>query len=143
MWNLKSGGNKTELVYRSFLFLKDCSDRGLDMFRKMNANAHFLSYSKFLQSQGLAATEWTQPPSISCMRDVLSKAGDKFGTGNRPLTVSEWREKCEDRTERVQSNEEEAPSTPNFSMSEFSRLIVLMRDDEAVRMSFVGHFGLA
>lgn len=131
LWRLRSAGNKTDLVYRVFVFLKDCNERCVDVCGKMATNLHCPSLETFQGAHGRSCLDWKAPPSIEHMTNGLKGTGDMFSTPDRPLGRSE-RNVVLDCGEK----DEETLSNPKVTLSEFLRLVVLMRDDERVRASF-------
>lgn len=127
VWGLRSSGNKQDLIYRAFWFLKDCQSRNLNIFGKLAANIHCPSFDNFEKENSRSGMDWKEPPGDDVIREALKKAGDKL----------ESRDAIKQRVEREEGCNEVAdvPSTPNFTLSEFARLLVLMKEDEKVRES--------
>lgn len=124
VWGCRMAGNKSELIFRAFLFLSECHQKRLDIRQVMASNIHCSSFEEYIKAQELSCSGWKPPPHLSVMRNALVAAGDRVGENGRPMV--EEREPNEQQIE-------ERPSAPNFTISEFARLIVLMKDDERVR----------
>ena len=124
VWGCRTARNKSELIYRAFLFLKECYHKRLDIREIMESNIHCPSFEGFLEAQELSCESWKPLPNLSVMRNALMAAGDKVGEHGRPMVEGK---------KAGEHHNEEKPCAPNFSISEFARLIVLMKDDERVR----------
>lgn len=124
-WGRRATGNKDALLYRNFLFLKECHESNKSMESKMLTNIDCPSYEKFLDDQERTCADWKRIPAIDEMVKCLTAAGDKFddNTGVAAnLTV---------RPNSLGNRNNEG--MPNFSISEFARLVIVMRDDEKAR----------
>ena len=75
--------------------------------------------------------DWIEAPSFSFTKAYLLKIGDKFDKNDKPINSANRRYSvlC---VEDLEDCESERPR-PNFSVSEFARLAVLMQDDEVAR----------
>lgn len=50
-WGRRSTGNKPELLYRNFIFLKECKDSGKDIFGEMGNNIECPRFASFRENQ--------------------------------------------------------------------------------------------
>lgn len=62
VWGRRSTGNKSELIYRNFLFLKECKDNGREVARKMSTNIQCPDFEAFLKGQDTMGSAWKNPP---------------------------------------------------------------------------------
>lgn len=122
-WGLHSSGNKTDLIYRNILFLQQVKEDGNDIIQNMACNVECPSFEKFANNRELICVDWKEPPSKRDMAETLKKAGDKFedqeqgaATQVNPHAISQ-----------------PTDSIPNFTLSEFARLIVILQEDERAR----------
>lgn len=124
-WGRRATGNKDALLYRNFLFLKECNDGKKSIDTKMSSNIECPSYSKFLEDQERTCGEWKPVPKMDVMMECLTNAGDKFDGGNVAA--------ANDRFRQSVSGNDSRENLPNFTISEFARLVIVMRDDEKAR----------
>ena len=127
-WGRRVTGNRKGLIYRNFLFLKALNDSGKDLFNKMGSNIECPSFEKFMESQERTCGKWNKPPACWEMMEALKKVGDKFDEieGKRSGPAASLNEQ---RSAHFSPGE----NTPNFSLSEFARLVIILRDDDRAR----------
>ena len=146
--NLKQAGKKDVLVARIFISIDVQVSSGKSLFETMSSHHLTAKFESWLEHQRTlderSPTYWAAMPSIPDMLDRL-EAREAQTFRRRTLDVGRTQEGEPGNGANREANRQEIEpmvssitESTNFSISEFARLCIILRDDEDAKAALIG-----
>ena len=122
-WKRRVSGNKMELVYRNYLFVLQREREGISFEATCDGNKKCTSLKDFIEDFEQNIYDFETLPPVQINVQALKKCGDRGLGDNGELVLEKTRPNM--------------PANLVFSISEFARLCVTLRDDAPSRKALL------
>lgn len=126
-WMRKSSGNKDDYIYRNYRFVLYKKSQGRDLRSLIANNPKCPNFNDAMRNMEMSSLDLISPPSGAEVDARLSELGD-------PPEGSAFQAQPSMSNPGSTANRSDANvSTPEFTISEFARLIIILREDPTAR----------